>query len=595
MLTYDGKQYRNLIEQVRKNKSDIEFMLEQEGVLNEFGIKVVGEGRTIADLPDASTYQGEYGDAYAIGESTPYTLYIWTRANGTHPSAYWFNIGQFPLVGPQGAKGEDGAPGAQGPQGPTGPQGMPGPTGATGAQGPQGPQGPQGIQGPQGPQGAKGDAGEPFKIAGKLTSTSLLPDPSTVDRNIAYLIPDASEPGTYDMYVITGTDTLMWDNAGHVQSIEGPQGPQGAQGPTGATGAKGDDGLDYLSYTGFTRDAVEPYNHNDTFPLSAFSRTPVVGDIFFNRHIVTNSNNTKIVSAYMEQCEVVRVDTVVTAKILNWAYILGPTGPQGEAGNAMYIYDGLLDASVVEVQVAQITIPTGRTLQAGDILISSFANSIGAMAQVTAVNDTIADVNFIGTLQGGGANDYNVLTNIPVINQDLSASGFTPVANTYYRHTGATTATFTQGVIYLYDTAYHKLGESGGGGGGTTLNKYTFNIPISSINSISNIRRFIHILAGAKKILEIALSRSESPYVAYLLPIYVNGTPSSTDNLSTVCELTEIETNAIRKTLVRVGTNELPRYSITENLFSDGSFSSHEITNATGLKVVYLNDVEITE
>lgn len=65
--------------------------------------------------------------------------------------------------------------------------------------------------------------------------------------------------------------------------------------------------------------------------------------------------------------------------------------------------------------------------------------------------------------------DYNQLDSIPVINQDLSATDFTPVANTYYRHTGATTATFTQGVIYLYDTAYHKLGESSGG---TTLNRY---------------------------------------------------------------------------------------------------------------------------
>ena len=402
MLTRDGKQYRNLEEQVLKNKSDIEFMLEQEGVLNEFGIKVVGEGKTIADLPDASTYQGEYGDAYAIGESSPYTLYIWTRANGTHPSAYWFNIGKFPLVGPQGPKGEDGAPGAQGPTGATGPQGMPGPTGATGAQGPQGPQGPQGIQGPQGPQGAKGDAGEPFKIAGKLTSTSLLPDPSTVDRNTAYLIPDASEPGTYDMYVITGTDTLMWDNAGHVQSIEGPQGPQGPQGPTGAQGAKGDDGLDYLSYTGFKRDTVEPYEHNETFTLSAFSRTPVVGDIFFRRHIVTNSEDTKIVSAYMEQCEVVSVGTNVTAKILNWSYILGPTGTQGEAGNATYIYNGLLDSSVANVQVSQITIPTGRTLQVEDILISSYESSVGAMAQVAAISDGVATVNFIGQISAGG-------------------------------------------------------------------------------------------------------------------------------------------------------------------------------------------------
>ena len=64
--------------------------------------------------------------------------------------------------------------------------------------------------------------------------------------------------------------------------------------------------------------------------------------------------------------------------------------------------------------------------------------------------------------------DYNKLDSIPVINQDLTASGFTPVANTYYRHTGATTDTFTQGVIYLYDTSYHKLGESGG----TKLNRY---------------------------------------------------------------------------------------------------------------------------
>lgn len=64
--------------------------------------------------------------------------------------------------------------------------------------------------------------------------------------------------------------------------------------------------------------------------------------------------------------------------------------------------------------------------------------------------------------------DYNKLDNIPVINQDLSATDFTPAANTYYRHTGATTATFTQGVIYLYDTTYHKLGDSGG----MTLNRY---------------------------------------------------------------------------------------------------------------------------
>lgn len=78
-----------------------------------------------------------------------------------------------------------------------------------------------------------------------------------------------------------------------------------------------------------------------------------------------------------------------------------------------------------------------------------------------------------------GTTVYNNLSDIPVINQDLTASGFTPVANTYYRHIGATTVSFTQGIIYLYDTAYHKLGESGG----TTLNRYEWTIAYGFANA----------------------------------------------------------------------------------------------------------------
>lgn len=86
--------------------------------------------------------------------------------------------------------------------------------------------------------------------------------------------------------------------------------------------------------------------------------------------------------------------------------------------------------------------------------------------------------------------DYNQLDSIPVINQDLTASGFTPVANTYYRHTGATTDTFTQGVIYLYDTAYHKLGESGG----TTLNRYEVNTSSAAlVNRIINTAKSVNV------------------------------------------------------------------------------------------------------
>lgn len=46
------------------------------------------------------------------------------------------------------------------------------------------------------------------------------------------------------------------------------------------------------------------------------------------------------------------------------------------------------------------------------------------------------------------SSNYNDLSNIPVINQDLSESGFTAVKDTYYRHTGATDSDYTNGVIY---------------------------------------------------------------------------------------------------------------------------------------------------
>lgn len=57
--------------------------------------------------------------------------------------------------------------------------------------------------------------------------------------------------------------------------------------------------------------------------------------------------------------------------------------------------------------------------------------------------------------------DYNDLPNIPVISQDLTTSGFTPIANTYYKHTGTTTASYTNGVIYYYNsTGYIALDGS---------------------------------------------------------------------------------------------------------------------------------------
>ena len=197
MLTIDGKEFRNLEEQVLKNKSDIEFIVNEQGTLNQFGIKVVGQIVSINDLPENGN---EYGDAYAVGTESPYELYVWTRANTTHPNDYWFNIGEFPLAGPQGPQGPQGETGATGAQGP---QGVQGPQGIQGIAGPQGPKGVQGETGPQGPQGPKGDAGNGFKIVATLSNVNQLPTPTEEIRNEAYLVEIS---GVNHLYVITGTD-----------------------------------------------------------------------------------------------------------------------------------------------------------------------------------------------------------------------------------------------------------------------------------------------------------------------------------------------------------------------------------------------------
>ena len=77
MLKFGNKEFRNLQEQVKKNMDDILFILQEEGVLNEFGIKVVGQEDSVLDMPTVDDYKEDhedwsYGDAYAIGTEEPY-------------------------------------------------------------------------------------------------------------------------------------------------------------------------------------------------------------------------------------------------------------------------------------------------------------------------------------------------------------------------------------------------------------------------------------------------------------------------------------------------------------------------------------------
>lgn len=262
MLTIDGKQLRNLEEQVEKNKEDIEYIINEQGSLNQFGIKVVGQIDILNNLPTVDEYkqsnpEWEYGDAYAVGVTSPYSLYILTRANGTHTEDYWFNIGQFPLQGPKGDAGDsasvdvgttttliEGSPARVENVGTTRdatfnfyiPRGDKGETGdaATITLGrvEKGTTAKITNTGdehdavfnftlPQGDKGDKGDAGDSFQIVGELDNINQLPEPSRSIRHEAYIIPDSE--GHNHLWGITGPDAgpLLWTDLGQITGVQG--------------------------------------------------------------------------------------------------------------------------------------------------------------------------------------------------------------------------------------------------------------------------------------------------------------------------------------------------------------------------------------
>ena len=270
MITINDIQYRNLEEQVQKNKEDIAAHYNMDRVLADFGIRIIGRVSTPEELPDPATYVGAYGDAYAVGDpnntdivENPFVFYIWTRPDpdAGYPNAYWFNMGELSIVGPQGVPGE------QGPAGPTGTRGsmwyygtaVPanasqylegdlylrnngdiyqitknGTTkywtkrtnimGAEGPQGDPGETGPEGAQGLPGPAGPKGDTGALCKIVGSITSVSQLPTPTESIRYDGYTQTINDET---HLWVITGDTSLSWVDLGVIAG--GGGGPSGTQ------------------------------------------------------------------------------------------------------------------------------------------------------------------------------------------------------------------------------------------------------------------------------------------------------------------------------------------------------------------------------
>lgn len=218
------------------------------------------------------------GDAYGVGASEPYDIYIYGETSG------WKNNG--PLQGAKGDPGQAatitigkvntgepgttasvsnsgtsqnavfdftiprGEKGEQGLQGPQGAQGEPGTPGEKGDPGEQGPKGDQGIPGEQGPQGETGPAGKDGAAATITVGSVTTAEPGT-DASVTNS--GTENAAVLDFVIPKGQKGDKGDQG--MQGERGEQGPQGLQGTqgekgdTGEQGPKGEKGNDGVAAT----------------------------------------------------------------------------------------------------------------------------------------------------------------------------------------------------------------------------------------------------------------------------------------------------------------------------------------------------------
>lgn len=259
MLKFGNKEFRNLEEQVEKNKEDIQNLAAGISAVMGFMPTVKGVYATADQIPEGSY---NTGDTFLIGSSTPYAVYIYT-ANDT-----WQNVGQFPVAGPKGDKGEKGSQILYGNTDPTvaiqanegdyyinttsgdwfvkgvaawsyalSLKGEKGDRGERGLAGPVGPVGPQGPQGIQGIQGVKGDLGTGiFMYFKPITQDTYQIDMDYVAKvsgrelqngDVLFSVADATLGNV--AWVLQAENELRMQ---YIASLKGPVGPQGESGAT---------------------------------------------------------------------------------------------------------------------------------------------------------------------------------------------------------------------------------------------------------------------------------------------------------------------------------------------------------------------------
>lgn len=160
-------------------------------------------------------------------------------------------------------------------------------------------------------------------------------------------------------------------------------------GPQGAKGDKGDKG-DYGNGIYFYFKPIEQdlYQIDMDYVSKPVGRELQSGDILFSTYNATFGNIGWVLQAENE------------LRVTYAGSLQGPPGLEGESGLSTYFINSRIDSGTTSLSLIDITNVTNRTIQAGDILISSHPDSFGECVVVLQRTYPTVKVNYIGSLHG---------------------------------------------------------------------------------------------------------------------------------------------------------------------------------------------------
>lgn len=160
-------------------------------------------------------------------------------------------------------------------------------------------------------------------------------------------------------------------------------GPQGAKGDKGD---KGDYGTGIFMY--FKPIAQDLYQIDMDYVAKVSGRELQNGDILFSLYNATVGNFAWVLAVDNE----LRMEYAGSLQ--------GPPGYEGASGLSTYFINSRIDSGTTSLQLIDIINVENRTIQIGDILISSHPDSFGECVVVRERTYPTVKVNYIGSLRG---------------------------------------------------------------------------------------------------------------------------------------------------------------------------------------------------